>query len=310
MALSSPEKNVGAALQIHYMKLYLIKFIFLFLAITTLVSCHDEPEDPNAQLNADIQQIDAHLAGLGVTDDVLYDNNTGIRFVIGTYGQNPPARKDQKVTVLYKGTLLSTGAEFASGTMEEKLEDIEPLGLNRAIGAMMEGTTATFYIPSDYGYGKAGTSTVPANSVLVYTLTLQKVEKTSAEQLQFKSDTAAINKFFIDNNISNATKHSSGMWYTVSEVGAGINPTVYSRVSFNYKLRLLNAPTSIVEQGPLTESVFNLIHGLRSGLPLIRNGSKATFYIPSVLGFGNEGSNKIPENSNLIFEIDLTSIAQ
>lgn len=293
------------------MKLYLIKFIFLFLGITTLVSCHDEPEDPNAQLNAEIQQIDAHLAGLGVTDDVLYDNNTGIRFVVGTYGQNPPARKDQKVTVLYKGTILSTGAEFASGTIEDKLENIEPLGLNRAIGAMMEGTTATFYIPSDYGYGKAGTSTVPANSVLVYTLTLQKVEKTSAEQLQFQTDTAAVHKFIIDNNISNATKHPSGIWYIVSEVGSGINPNVYSSVSFNYKLMLMSKPSSIVEQSALAnQSLFGLINGLKSGLPLIRNGSKATFYIPSVLGYGSQGSSKIPENSNLIFEIDLTSTTE
>lgn len=44
-------------------------------------------------------------------------------------------------------------------------------------------------------------------------------------------------------------------------------------------------------------------------LPLLQAGSKATFYIPSSLGYGPAGTSdgKIPSNSVLIFEVELVS---
>jgi FKBP-type peptidyl-prolyl cis-trans isomerase FklB len=58
--------------------------------------------------------------------------------------------------------------------------------------------------------------------------------------------------------------------------------------------------------------VINYIFGMQVALPKLPVGSKATLYIPSGLGFGdqviNSGSASVPANSNLIYEVELLGI--
>jgi FKBP-type peptidyl-prolyl cis-trans isomerase len=52
-----------------------------------------------------------------------------------------------------------------------------------------------------------------------------------------------------------------------------------------------------------------LIAGFRNGLLQLPAGSKATFYIPSRLGYGPGGAGStIPGNSILIFEVELLTV--
>ena len=52
-----------------------------------------------------------------------------------------------------------------------------------------------------------------------------------------------------------------------------------------------------------------MIRGWDEGIMLLNEGSKATLYIPSGLGYGTRGSGKvIPPNSPLIFEVELVEI--
>jgi hypothetical protein len=52
-----------------------------------------------------------------------------------------------------------------------------------------------------------------------------------------------------------------------------------------------------------------MIRGWIDGLKLLKNGSKAKFYIPSALGYGTRGAgNMIPPNSILIFDIEIVKI--
>ena len=58
------------------------------------------------------------------------------------------------------------------------------------------------------------------------------------------------------------------------------------------------------------------IQGLMIGLQQLREGSKATFYIPSGLGFGVQGASNssgttvIPGNANIIVDIEVISVSQ
>jgi FKBP-type peptidyl-prolyl cis-trans isomerase FkpA len=56
------------------------------------------------------------------------------------------------------------------------------------------------------------------------------------------------------------------------------------------------------------QSVWNLIDALKLGFPLLQEGTEATFYIPSGLGYGDTETGAIPKNSNLVFKIKLTDI--
>jgi len=53
-----------------------------------------------------------------------------------------------------------------------------------------------------------------------------------------------------------------------------------------------------------------MIPGFLDGLHLLRNGAKARFYIPSSLAYGSNGRTpKIKPNENLIFDIEVVSVA-
>jgi len=292
------------------MKKWLTKTIILVFPVVVLLSSCSKSEDPNAQLNADIKKIDEYLSSQGLTNQVWYDNSHGIRFKVNTYGEGPPPHAGQTVKVTYSGRLLDGTPFLPTTTVTDLIDNIKPSGLQYTLGALLEGSAATFYIPSDYGYGKTGTTGVPPNSVLIYDVFLEDVQRTTTQQTQFESDTAAIHQFITQNEIADAVQHSSGIWYRVTQPGTGDHPLPYNNVFFDYTVRFLTNPTGTIETGHITgNNIFgSMIDGMKIGLPLMNVGSKVTFYIPSGLAYGPVVNASIPPNSNLIFEVSLTSI--
>ena len=285
---------------------------FFILAIFGLSACLNDGGDPNAALNAETKLIDEHLASTGVSPNrILYDNSRGIRFVVDTYGNDAPPQVGQRVKITYSGRLFSDGTPFSGGILEDDLEDIVPEGLKTTLAAMLKGTEARIYIPSKYGYGETGTATVPPNSILVYDVILDDVMRTPTQLERFKADTAAINTYIEENIEGTVVQHASGIRFTVDEVGGGSHPTPYSIVDFEYELRQLTGtgPGAVLDQGTLTDyAVFGLIDGMKIALPLIGEGTTATFYFPSILGYGTQGSQGVPANANLVFEVKLTDV--
>ena len=275
------------------------------LIVLFAFSCKDE--DPNAQFNNEVRAIDDYLTA-HVTDPVLYDQS-GMRIVLKTTGNNPPPHAGQNIKLTYTAKLFSDNSVFASGLYNDKLENVFTQGLKYSLTALMSGSEATFYIPSMYAYGEEGTTGVPGNSVIVYDVKLEEVTRTAAEQTQFMVDTAAIHNYLKANpSLGNgAVQHPSGVWYKIDAPGTGNFPTPYSNVSFKYKGTVMSNG-SVFDDSSLSTNVFALIDGLKVGIPNIRDGASANFYIPSGLGYGTQGSSKIPANANLIFSVQLNSI--
>jgi FKBP-type peptidyl-prolyl cis-trans isomerase FkpA len=236
--------------------------------------------------------------------------------VIDNYGTDAPPHEGQTVKIQYVGKILTTSGPssvpFASGEINDNLEDVLPTGLGYALSVMLKGSSGTVYIPSKWGYGEAGTASVPANSILVYDIYVEDVVRTTAQVNQMKADTAAIHTW-IKVNKPDAIMHPAGFWYTIDQAGSGAYPTPYSVVSFDYTLKLMTntGPGTAIQQNSLPNTgVFGLIDGLKLGFPRVQTGAKVTFYIPSTLGYGTTAQTGIPANSNLVFEITLTSITQ
>ena len=57
-----------------------------------------------------------------------------------------------------------------------------------------------------------------------------------------------------------------------------------------------------------TYALTGLIKGWQIGIPLMKKGGKATFYVPSELGYGGNDMGVIPPNSILIFDIELIDV--
>lgn len=140
---------------------------------------------------------------------------------------------------------------------------------------------------------------------LVFTA-CKKDDDTAAKQAE--KDEQIIADYLATNNID-AQRHESGLYYLITNEGTGDQPTIASSVEVFYKGYLTNGSMfDETTEGPVVFPLSNLITGWQIGIPMLKEGGKGTFFLPSRLGYGSTGSNSVPPNAVLIFEIDLVSV--
>ena len=129
---------------------------------------------------------------------------------------------------------------------------------------------------------------------------------------------------------STATKSSTGIQIAVFQKGSGKKPENGSTVNVKYSGFLENGVLFDTSDPKTAESFGKLDHqraaqngyiplpyqygakgamipGFEEGLSKLNIGDKALIFIPSNLGYGENGAgNVIPPNANLIFEVELT----
>lgn len=126
----------------------------------------------------------------------------------------------------------------------------------------------------------------------------------SPTQVASAAETSTLQNYLNTNGIS-ATQHTSGMFYKILNEGSGGSPNLCSNVSVQYTGKLLDGTQFDASSSTITFKLSNLIIGWQYGIPLLKKGAEANFYIPSSLGYGSIAQNGIPANSNLIFNIKL-----
>lgn len=151
----------------------------------------------------------------------------------------------------------------------------------------------------------------------------QMAKQQKEEQKLIGVQEKELQKYFIANNLT-PLKTASGLYYVIKEEGAGAKPVTNDTVSLNYRGKLING--TIFDSN--IDSAFNhmspfefplgigrVIKGWDEGVALLSKGTKATFFIPSRLGYstqavpGNPNNPKgIPANSILIFDVELMNI--
>jgi FKBP-type peptidyl-prolyl cis-trans isomerase len=97
-----------------------------------------------------------------------------------TVGTGAEAKADSTVTVSYTGALASTGVIF-----ESSIDSGQPVtfalnqvikGWQEGIPGMKVGGSRRLMIPASLAYGAQGNSTIPANSDLVFDVSLVSVK--------------------------------------------------------------------------------------------------------------------------------------
>ena len=127
-------------------------------------------------------------------------------------------------------------------------------------------------------------------------------ENSEAEQLE--EDIEIIKQYLADNNLS-GTETGSGLHYVVEDPGVGeFNPNINSTVTVAYTGYYTDGVV-FDSNDNATFSLTNVIPGWQEGIPLFKREGKGKLLIPSVLGYGPEGNDNIPENAVLIFDIEL-----
>ena len=137
---------------------------------------------------------------------------------------------------------------------------------------------------------------------------MQKKQLQSNQQAQSSSD-----NFLNENKAKAGVKTTaSGLQYLTTKEGTGKQPQATSVVKVHYTGKLVDGTVfdSSVERGEPIEFPLNqVIPGWTEGLQLMKEGGKATLYIPSNLGYGAQGvPGTIPPNSTLIFDVELIEV--
>lgn len=314
------------------MKRSVHRFFGIALVAATLLgagSCLDTPDiaDPNVQLQKDLQSINSYMASAGVVN-YQEDEATKIRFVIKKLGTKlPPRTTATKISADYKLFLIPP---VGSDPVEQG--NISGLALGNLITAWQTmamklplGTVADLYVPSVWAYGTRGSEKVPANSPLLFAdFEVKTAEITTTEQTQFKADTTAIGTYLRGKGYTDVVKDETGIFYRITTEGSGSQPGWFHKVTFKEQYKLFTddtrTVTDVLERKPqenITDSrPVDYIQGLMVGLQKLREGSKATLYIPSGLAYGTQGAvgtggvTVIPANSNVIVDVEVITVSQ
>lgn len=145
---------------------------------------------------------------------------------------------------------------------------------------------------------------------------MQEIFQMFQEDMQARQNAAANEakaagvKFLEENKKNpNVKVTASGLQYTVNQEGKGEHPTATSTVTVHYTGKLIDGTVfdSSVERGePISFPLNQAIKGWTEGLQLMTPGSKYTFFIPSELGYGEQGAGgMIPGGATLIFDVEL-----
>lgn len=121
------------------------------------------------------------------------------------------------------------------------------------------------------------------------------------------SDDEKIRNYLAENAIK-AERHESGLYYVITQEGLeGEHPSPQSNVTVLYKGYLLDGRVfdQTVTQQPVSFNLQGVIDGWKIGIPLMEKKGKATFFVPSALGYGSRPPSAIPKNAVLIFDVEL-----
>jgi FKBP-type peptidyl-prolyl cis-trans isomerase FkpA len=145
---------------------------------------------------------------------------------------------------------------------------------------------------------------------LIVEIQNREAEKARVKALeQVGIDSTAIDAYLESKNIK-ALKAEQGLRYVIHRKGNGGTPSLTDTIRVTYKGSLLT--TGFVfdqSNGPVDFPLTIMIRAWQILFPLIPRGSKATFYVPSSLGYGANGyPPDIPANANLVFDIELIAI--
>ena len=142
----------------------------------------------------------------------------------------------------------------------------------------------------------------------------QAEAKQLIELKKVADNNAKIGEAFLNTNAKKAGVQvtKSGLQYQVLQAGSGKSPKATSTVKVHYEGRLIDGTvfdSSIARDQAAEFQVSQVIQGWTEGLQLMKEGGKATLYIPAKLAYGEQGvPGTIPPNSTLIFDVELLEV--
>ena len=155
-----------------------------------------------------------------------------------------------------------------------------------------------------------------AQEVMMKFLQEQQAKAVEKHKADAKANKEKGEAFLKENAAKDGVKTTaSGLQYKITKQGEGKQPTKDDIVTVEYEGRLIDGTvfdSSKANGGPVTFPVSQVIPGWAEGIQLLKEGSEATFYIPSKLAYRDQvmPGGKIGPNSTLVFDVKLVKIGK
>jgi FKBP-type peptidyl-prolyl cis-trans isomerase FkpA len=233
---------------------------------------------------------------------------------------NKEMTKKTTITVLLFTTVLlacTAGGKGDSAAQASETDANSNADASYAIGMLMSDQIKSTGIVLDYDeFLKGVKDTMENQERRLDEAEAQSIVQTAFREAQIRM--AEENKqkeeqFFAENGQkSGITTTPSGLQYEIITKGTGSTPAATDVVRVHYEGTLLDGTvfdSSYTRGEPAEFPLDAVIPGWNEGLTLMPVGSTYTLYIPSRLGYGEQGAGGvIPPNSVLIFKVELLSI--
>jgi FKBP-type peptidyl-prolyl cis-trans isomerase len=147
----------------------------IFLSVIAFASCKkDSNQNCSAvSVTAPASEVEALEAYIKTNNITATEDSRGFFYSISAPGTNKPTVCNA-VTVSYSGK-LTDGTQFdAANNVTFNLSNLI-LGWQEGIPLIGTGGSITLYLPPSLGYGSAGSGSIPANSILIFNISLSGI---------------------------------------------------------------------------------------------------------------------------------------
>jgi FKBP-type peptidyl-prolyl cis-trans isomerase FkpA len=288
------------------MKMRNLIFVGALAMLSLWMGCGFNAQDPGPtfeeQLAIDMDLIDAYLVNNEIDAEL---HGSGISYVHDVIGDGQSPEHGDVVVIKFKSTLFN-GEEFIEDSLGLTITLNYPTiaVLQIMIPEMNEGGRATLYTPSGYAFGNVDLTGLPRNTNLIFEVELVRIIDNAEEQLE--ADLDIIDEFLAESEIV-ANIHESGIRYVTLVEGTGDSPQTNSLVLVKYKGSFLNGDIFDQNATGVSFSLGTLIEAWKIMIPTMKEGGKLRMFAPSKYCYGPQGSNSIPSNTILVFEVELVS---
>ena len=304
------------------------------------IETEEEHQQAEAERLAELELADEQALLTYVEENKLEKMKTeeGIYFIRGKRGSGPQVDSGKMVKLHLSISSLDGEKIFSTRDQGEPAifqfgKQFDTRGLDYGVQKMRKGGTAEIVVPSELAWGAKGRGQVlPPYTSLHYDVEIvdiidrdvyqkqQEEEKKIQEMAREKeaeerknAEPAKISAYIKANNIE-AEPTESGLYFIPLEEGTGSKPLPGDKVTVHYTLYTLEGSKlqSSKDAGQPFEFTLGkgeVIPGWDEGIPMMKEGGKAKFLIPSDLAYGERSmGGGIEPYTPLLFQVELLEV--
>lgn len=150
------------------------KLILVLFPVITFMSCGKDSNCPEITATAPASEVASLKSYLDANNIVATADDRGFFYNIAATGSGDRPNGCSGITVNYTGK-LTNGVTFDDGTNSSFYLTQLITGWREGIPLIAPGGTITLYLPPSLGYGSTATTSIPANSILIFVIELKEV---------------------------------------------------------------------------------------------------------------------------------------